>query len=184
MNMNREERSSYEANKREMFDGMRAYHESEISHSHHAITMLLAIAGAAGAVVLAMLFPQKTPQHLTEIAWGLVIVVTVLSLTVALTTHLKIKSDHKTYETYGKQYVLTSQLLGFYDEMEIEGTKTSVKTSKNIGQGRGYRKTLIIIWAFAIEITILTLLFAMFSDYFLEAKHGAPVGTPISTSKA
>lgn len=153
-----------------MFDGMRAYHQSEISHSHHAITMLLAIAGAAGAVVLAMLFPEKAPEHLTEIAWGLVIVVTVLALTVAFTTHVKINSDHETYEAYGKQYVLTSQLLGFYEEVEIEGSKTRIKTEKNTGQGKGYRKTQIIIWAFAAEITLLTFLFALFSDYFLDAR--------------
>lgn len=36
-------------NKREMFDGMRAraYHQSEISHTNHAITMLLAVAAGA-----------------------------------------------------------------------------------------------------------------------------------------
>ncbi|MGV6818648.1 MAG: hypothetical protein ACWA44_15440 [Thiotrichales bacterium] len=36
---------SLRENKREMFDGMRAYHQSEISHSNHAITMLLALLG-------------------------------------------------------------------------------------------------------------------------------------------
>jgi hypothetical protein len=167
MNINEARRASYEANKREMFDGMRAYHESEINHSRHAITILLAIAGAAGAIVLAVLFPEKTSEHLTEIAWGLAIVVAVLSLTVAFTTHLKIGSDHETYKAYGREYVLTSQLLGFFEEVEIEGDKTRLKANRNIGQGKGYRKTQIIIWAFAFEITLLTFLFALFSDYFL-----------------
>jgi hypothetical protein len=81
---------SLRENKREMFDGMRAYHQSEISHANHAITMLLGIAAAVGAAILAMLFPEKIPEHLTEIAWGLFFVVAILSLTIAFTSCFKI----------------------------------------------------------------------------------------------
>jgi hypothetical protein len=167
--MDQAQRSSYEANKREMFDGMRAYHQSEISHSNHAITMLLAIAGAAGAVVLAILFPKEAPYNIVQIAWGLFVVVAVLSLTIAWTTHLKISADHATYEAYGDQYVKTSELLGFYDEVEFGEKKVTLKTSRDIGKGKGYRKTQKIIWSFAVEITALALLFAMFSCHFVRA---------------
>jgi hypothetical protein len=157
---------SLRENKREMFDGMRAYHQSEINHSNHAITMLLAIAGAAGAGILAVLFPEKTSEHLTEIAWGLFVVVSVFSFTIAITTHLKISSDHKTYETYGQEYVKTSRLLGFFEDVQIKGISTKIKTNDKTGKGQGYRKTQIIIWSFAVELILLSFLFAIFSCQF------------------
>lgn len=160
---------SLRENKREMFDGMRAYHQSEISHANHAITMLLAIAGATGAAILAMLFPEKLPEHLTEIAWGLFFVVLLLSVAVAWTSQCKITSDHSTYEAYGKEYVITSKLLGFYDEIRVNGETKKIKNEEDIGKGKGYQNTQRIIRAFAGLLIILTLLFAILLSF-----HSAP----------
>ncbi|KAF5419393.1 MAG: hypothetical protein C5S44_11155 [Candidatus Methanocomedens sp.] len=167
--MNNEEKPlmlDLSANKREMFDGMRAYHQSEISHTNHTITMLLAVSGAAGAVVLAILFPQTTPSHVSEIAWSLWITVSVLAVTIAGTAHVKISSDHEVYASFGAEYVKTCEMLGFYEKnVPIDGSdqKTSIKTNKNIGQGKGYRRTQHIIWSFAIMLIIFTFLFALFA---------------------
>jgi hypothetical protein len=152
-------------NKREMFDGMRAYHQSEISHANHAITMLLAIAGAAGAVVLAILFPRTMPAHIHEIAWGLFVTVLVFALAIAITAHIKINGDHGAYAKYGKEYVETSRLLGFYEKtIPVDGSakKVSLKSDEGIGQGKGYRKTQMIIWTFAAVLIALTFMFALF----------------------
>ncbi|MGV6818649.1 MAG: hypothetical protein ACWA44_15445 [Thiotrichales bacterium] len=128
-----------------------------------------------------MLFPEKPPEHLTEIAWGLFVVVAVLSFTVALTSHLKITSDHKTYEAYGTQYVSTSKLLGFYEDVQISGAPKKIKTNENIGKGKGYRKTQIIIWSFATELIILAFLFAVLSCHFVpKAQQGTPADPPAS----
>lgn len=148
-------------NKREMFDGMRAYHQSEISHANHAITMLLAISAAAGAVVLAVLFPQVTPNHVQEIAWGLWAVVSVFAVTIAWTAHIKISSDHQVYASFGAEYVKTCELLGFYGPVERSAQNAGIKTNRKIGQGKGYRKTQAIIWSFATELIALTFLFAL-----------------------
>ena len=156
-------------NKREMFDGMRAYHQSEIGHANHAITMLLAISGAAGAVVLAILFPEVPPKHVSEIAWGLWLVVSALAIVIAVSAHLKISSDHEVYARFGAEYVRTSELLGFYDDNVSpngSGPQTIIKTSKNVGQGRGYRKTQAIIWSFASILAVFTFLFALFVGRF------------------
>ncbi len=169
--MNSKKRASYEANKREMFDGMRAYHQSEISHLNHAITILLAVLGAVGAAVLALFLAEEPHKHLPGIAWGLSAVVIALSLTVAITSHLKITSDHKTYEEYGKEYQRTSELLGFYKCMRINREATLIKTNRNIGQGDGYRKTQMIIWSFAIELIIFALLFAICFCHFTMKSH-------------
>ena len=158
-------------NKREMFDGMRAYHQSEISHTNHAITILLAIAGAGSAVIMAILFPQKAPNHITQIVWGLFFVVSVLAVAVALTAHYKIVADHKVYAKFGLEYVKTSILLGYYDKEVLitssdngktQSRKEMLKTDKTIGQGKGYRKTLVIIWTFAFSLIVMTLLFACY----------------------
>jgi hypothetical protein len=152
-------------NKREMFDGMRAYHQSEISHANHAITMLLAIAGAAGAAVLAILFPESPPPYTNEIAWGLGIAVTVLALTIATTTHIKISGDHRAYASYGDEYVKTARLLGFYDDVvpiKNSSRKATIKTNPKIGHGKGYRRTQFIIWSFSIVLIALTWMFASF----------------------
>ena len=146
-------------NKRECFDGMRSYHQSEISHANHAITMLLAMAAAVGAVIVAILFPQTPPAHVREIAWGLFIVVLVLGATIAGTAHIKLSGDHAVYAAFGAEYVKTSERLGLYNSA-TEGME-AIKTNKNIGQGKGYRKTQAIIWAFSGVLTVLTLLFAI-----------------------
>jgi hypothetical protein len=152
-------------NKREMFDGMRAYHESEIRHANHAITMLLAIAAAVGAVVLAMLFPQHTPKHISEIAWGLFFITFAFSIAIAVSAHIKITADHRVYASFGREYVKTSTLLGFYKKqvtLDKNGKKKKepLKVSQTIGQGTGYRLTQAVIWAFTGVLIVVTLLFA------------------------
>lgn len=155
-------------NKREMFDGMRAYHESEIQHANHAITMLLAISGAVGAVVLTMLSPQDAPKHMSLVAWWLFFVTLTFSIIIALSAHIKINADHSRYADFGREYVKTSILLGFYEkqvELNDNGTKKQeyLKISQTIGQGTGYQLTQGIIWAFACMLIVVTFLFACFS---------------------
>jgi hypothetical protein len=158
--------SDLSENKREMFDGMRAYHQSEISHANHAVTMLLAVSAAAGAVVLAILFPQVTPNHVSQIAWGLWVVVTAFAITIAATAHIKISGDHKVYASFGEEYVRTCESLGFYSCDKESKQETGLKRNRSIGQGKGYRKTQAIIWSFAAVLIVLTLLFALFVSRF------------------
>lgn len=155
-------------NKREMFDGMRAYHNAEISHTYHAVTMFLACFGATGAVMLAILFPETTPSNIVEISFGLFLMMTSLAFTIALTAHVKISSDHRTYAHFGEEYVRTCELLGFYDEnvpICDSSQMTSLKKSKNIGQGTGYRKTQLLIWSVAFILMFFSLFFVIFVKY-------------------
>ncbi len=157
-------------NKREMFDGMRAYHQSEISHSNHAITMLLSISGVAGTAVLAILFQPTLPVHAQEIAWGLFVVVLAFSLAISITAHIKITGDHKVYSSFGQEYVKTSILLGLYEkEVPMTADKSEkLKINKQIGQGKGYQKTQAIIWTFSGILVSLTFLFAILLKNLME----------------
>lgn len=154
-------------NKRECFDGMRAYHQSEISHANHAITMLLSIAAAMGAIVVAILFPERPPTHVHEIVWGLFVTVVVLAGTIGGTAHIKISADHDVYASFGAEYVRTCTLLGLYAKDPADSERgavvvpTAIKICGTIGQGKGYRKTQGIIWAFAGALAGITLFFAI-----------------------
>lgn len=175
-------------NKRECFDGMRAYHQSEISHANHAITMLLAMAAAIGAVVVAILFPDSPPDHVREIAWGLFGVVVILGGTIAATAHIKISGDHAVYANFGAEYVKTSERLGLYerssttkDEKPIE--LDAIKTNRAIGQGTGYKLTQRIIWAFAGVLAALSLFFAVtISCIARDAQQGAQGPTSLPSA--
>ncbi len=93
----------------------------------------------------------------------------VFAFTIAITTHIKIDGDHDAYANFGKEYVETSRLLGFYDKiLPIDGPeeKASIKADPDVGQGTGYRRTQIIIWAFAGVLIVLTFLFAVFLTCF------------------
>jgi hypothetical protein len=148
-------------NKREMFDGMRAYHESEMSHANYGFTALLAVAGADGAVITSLLFAERMPAHALAILWGLFAIVTVLCLVISATTHLKIDPDHEVYANFGAEYVATSQILGFYDPVQVDGKNILLKTNPRIGQGAGYRKTQFMIWGLSIGIAMGTLIFCL-----------------------
>jgi hypothetical protein len=149
-------------NKREMFDSMRAYHESEISHATNAVTMMLGIVAAVGAGGLAILFPQSPPRHIQAIAWGLLGAEALLTLTIALTAHRKINRDHTRYADSGKEYVTTCRLLGLYSAITVGGKTETIKEDQTIGQGKGYRRTQQTIWTFAVAITLVTIALTVF----------------------
>jgi len=146
-------------NKREMFDGMRAYHTSEIAHTQHAIQILLALLAAAATVVVALLFPQTELQQTTLIAWSMTGIVSLCAVGVAFFAHLKISADHRTYANFGREYVATSDALGYYQP--LTGSATALKANRNIGQGLGYRWTQLTIWALAAFLFLSTTLFSV-----------------------
>lgn len=143
-------------NKREMFDGMRAYHESEIRHATHAVTMLLGIATAAGWAVTGILGGRWPEAQTAPLAWTTFVAVTVFALVVAITSHVKINNDHRMYAEFGREYVRVSERLGLF---EADSRGGAVKRDTNIGEGAGYRKTQAVIWAFAMALIGLTSVF-------------------------
>jgi hypothetical protein len=170
-------------NKREAFDGMRAYHASEINHANNAITALLAVAAAVGAAAVAMLFPDHPVAHVRAVAWWFFFGVLMLALVIAATTHIKISGDHVTYERFGDELFRTSKALGLYDSRggaEPIKLGTMDKRDKQPGHGRGYRKTQGIVWTFALVLVLLTLLFAVGLPSIVDESPATPA--PISAA--
>ena len=70
-------------------------------------------------------------------------------LTILLT--LKIKAEHKTYEVIGQQVVKIWKYFKLFEKgAYIDDDKILDKESENYGKGRGYLRTLCILWAMTI----------------------------------
>jgi hypothetical protein len=143
--------------KREAFDAMRAYHQSEISHTYHAITMMVAIAGVTSAAVFAVVVAKTPPKHAVAFAWGLFGAVSLLMLAIALTVHLKIGRDHDRHERSAEEWNNAAELLGLFELVTIDGEARF----RHRGNGVGHRETRLIIWAFGLTVSFLALLVAI-----------------------
>lgn len=162
-------RSSYEQNKREMFDGMRAYHGSEHQHKRDAVNFLRSILGVAagvyGVIIGSFFTPDLTIEYATPLAWGILFFVALVIFITVNATNRKIKADHNIYKRYGAEYTRFSYMLELHktvvvDTKDIEGKLIDI--NKPIGQGDGYKKTMAIIkkqgWGVFTISLILTVL--------------------------
>ncbi len=142
-------------NKRELFDGMRAYQQSEQVYIKNAVTMLLFISGVVGSFMVKVLLEDSVADR-TATVWILFVVNLLLSFFVSFITHIKVKSDHHIYANFGEEYVRTCRALGFYDQ-----ESPVIKRSEKIGSGKGYQYSLFVIWGFSFLSVLLTFFFAI-----------------------
>lgn len=97
--------------KRELFDLMRAYHTSEISHVGHGITILLAILAASiSAIGLYLTYPMVLPPPWKCIVFFLIAASSIL---VTIFTQKKIDADHERYMEYRRSYERLVEHMGF-----------------------------------------------------------------------
>ena len=146
-----------ESNKKEMFEGMRAYHVSEREHKRDAMAIFAATLTTFGAVFAGVV--AKEPKHpICVMAIASAIVLFVIWRT-AVSTLRKIDADHNSYATYGSEYVRTSAQL---DKLLPDDFRLNKPT--NVGQGRGYVATKRILIELAIvagiSVVAASLLFA------------------------
>ena len=168
-------RSTHELNKREMFDGMRAYHQSELSHKSDAISILGRIVALAAAVYGVLIGIATSP----EVQAAAIIMVSTISgvaicfiiYRVVKATNNKIYQDHLVYWKYGNEYVKESRRLGLMEEETVYGYKQKIKDidpAHPPGSGKGYehtqkiiRETGVAIAAFVIIGVLITMLVAI-----------------------
>jgi hypothetical protein len=144
--------SVLEANKREMFDGMRAYHQSEIEHKRDAIEVLKALLAGAGAVYAAIIIPSNKIPYAGWLAAGISAAITFATISIVRSTNAKIARGHLVYQSFGDEYMRTCRLLGLYyasDYGEI------IKQSRAIGRGDGWKSTQNILRSFGTTICLL-----------------------------
>jgi len=156
------QRATLDANKREMFDGMRAYHESELAHKRDAITLLMAILTAVGAVFAALVLGAKPVPNAGVLAAFAALAATLGAFCIAASTNRKIDADHQRYAEFGAEYVRTCELLGLYIIDASDPENTPLKANKRIGQGLGHEKTKSVVRMVALTTAILSWLVMLF----------------------
>lgn len=112
-------RHSLELHKQEAFQGMRAYHASEIQHKQDAIAIMKAALTSVITVdgaMLAALATQKVHPSVTILGTLLVLLAACLALSeLSEITNNKIAKDHRRYEDYRDDYVRALVSLGLQD---------------------------------------------------------------------
>jgi Ca2+/Na+ antiporter len=143
-----EARSLHEQNKREAFDGMRAYHTSEIEHKGHTVevikTLLTVVVSAYGGLIALILDGKATRCQGIESAIVFFIFVVIVVWIVLHYTNEKIDRDHSRYEDHRSEYLAERSLLQI-ESLFATGYKTIWPTrEKDAPSGYSYSKRLNI----------------------------------------
>ena len=165
-------RVTWDANKRELFDAMRAYHDSELAHKRDAIGMLTTLLTAIGAVFAAIIVPEKPIPYAGILAWSIAAVTGALAAVIVSSTNRKIQEDHRLYANFGDEYVRQCDALGLFDDIAIGEKREPIKERSRIGHGRGYVHTQRIVRSVGIAISTLAVFGAVFIQ--LTEPHAAP----------
>jgi hypothetical protein len=108
-------RSLHEQNKREAFDGMRAYHQSEIAHKGHTVevikTLLTVIVTAYGGLIWLIGTNKISRCQAITVAILFLPAVAAVVLHVIYATNRKIDKDHDSYESHRAEYIAERFLL-------------------------------------------------------------------------
>lgn len=143
----------------EAFQGMRAYHRSEIDHKRDAITVLTTVLAGNGGLVAAGFGGL---ENAAKIGWapmlGVAVVVFLatafLTIRIARETNAKIVADGDRYKEFKAQSIAAKTLLGLYAEITTEhGTETVLKPAQ---PGLGQAKTQRILDAFVLLVVIFS----------------------------
>jgi hypothetical protein len=156
--------SVLEANKRESFDGMRAYHESERSHLQNALQMMWK------STLIVVVVPNATLLIKQDLDFQVVFFSSILTLVIASAIILtiyrsakeKIIADHSTYNMYGQDYAKTCELLHFLEPVELNNKSIKIKgweDGKGPGSGKGFEHTLKVVRHTAYAFISIPILF-------------------------
>lgn len=122
-------------NKKEAFDAMRAYHQSEISHKGHAISVLQTILQATilvyGGLFGLMLKDGISINIIQFSGISCLLVITIVSWKIALATQEKIRQDNIQYCLHYFEYRKERELLGLEQDL-IDNDFISKAESINI----------------------------------------------------
>ena len=154
-------RSVHEQNKREAFDGMRAYHQSEISHKKDAIDILKTylttiviiyaglVAGISGKII--------DNTYIILLGWAVALLNGLACWLIVRTTNFKIDSDNRKYKQYRDEYVVERSIIGLDDDLTAHGHTSHWIETTDTPPLSGYNYTKKIINWFGITIAAVGL---------------------------
>ena len=153
-------RHTHEANKREAYDGMRAYHQSELAHKKDAVDIIKTIltvivivyAGLAGSALTG-----KIDSNLAiSASWIIAILVGIALSTIVFFTNKKIDEDNQRYRKYQSEYVKEREIIGLEKDLCNAGY-ISAWVEQQYPNRTGYHHTKNIIRAFAWIVFIVAI---------------------------
>lgn len=155
----------HEANKREAFDGMRAYHQSEIAHKKDAVDILKAILTTTiilyGGVLSVAISGKIGVLYAIYTGWTLAVLIGLSVSLVVGVTNRKIDEDNKRYRKYRDEYVLERKLLGLESDLSKE-KYTSAWVEEHDPTKTGYHHTKNILRVFAGMIFLVAIVGSVF----------------------
>lgn len=161
-----EKRSAHEANKKEMFDGMRAYHLSEINHKKDGIdilkTYLVTLAGVFGGLLASI-----NKGYISNAAIiGLAILIAVINaIAVGLITwftNQKIMADNGVYNRFLYEHGKERELLGIEDDLRTHTDyKSPWQKAEAKSEIKGYSHTIRIMRVFGNSVIAIGVVAAL-----------------------
>lgn len=162
----------HEANKREAFDGMRAYHQSEIAHKKDAIEILKAVLATTviiyGGLLSAVMTVKIYPDTALYAAIAIAAMVGIASSLIVGITNRKIDEDNKRYRKYREEYVLERRLIGLEKDLRASGY-ISAWNEEHDPNRTGYHHTKNILRALGWIIFVV----AVVGVFFVHFARGA-----------
>lgn len=166
------ERASHLAHKRESFDGMRAYHMSEIHHKQDAVKFLGGLVASAFATYggILVLVSGGHMQGWAALVLSVLVGVAIAYLagSVVSVTNKKFISDNSRYEDFRRDYIAEWKILGIgplFKKVEPSETsfweKSAMKDPQEERESRvtsGYSKTTAILLVFRNMVWFAALL--------------------------
>lgn len=155
-----ETRATLENAAKEAFEGMRAYHRSEIDHKRDAIAVLTTMLAGNGGLVAAGF---GALDHADKIGWwpialvaSLVFLTTVLLVRrIVAATNDKIEADGRRYQEFKAQSISAKRLLGLYAPITTEHGVETVLSEPQPSFGKA--KTQRILDTFFQLVVIFSL---------------------------
>jgi hypothetical protein len=146
VNLSDERQNLHEQNKREAFDGMRAYHQSEIAHKGHTVevikTLLTVVVSAYGGLI-ALVLSGKISRCNSIAAAGVFFGCVAFGVCyVIYETNKKIDKDHDSYENNRSEYLAERSLLGIDSDFDSSYKTHWQQRAKATPTGYDYTKRL------------------------------------------
>ncbi len=152
---------THQQNKREAFDGMRAYHQSEILHKGHAIEVLKTILTAILTIYVGLAASAVSGQIEKKVIIGTAIIVfiatSVCAILIVWATNRKIDHDNARYEAFREEYRAERRILGLENELQQKGGFSSKWMEAHDRKASGYSVTKLILNIFAGTLSVVSL---------------------------
>ena len=184
---NLQSRSTHEANKREAYDGMRAYHQSELAHKKDAVDILKTILTTSvvifGGLVGFVMSARINATIVIVAAWTIAVLISLAVGVIVFFTNKKIDEDNRRYRKYRDEYIKERELIGLEDDLKKAGY-ISAYVEAGCPEKTGYHHTKNILKSFGCIVIVVAIVGVVFVYGALSASNNTAQSAPPPASSA